>query len=90
VAVLTIRNIDDAVKASLRIQAAEHGWSMEEEARQILARAVQESAPAPRLGSRLAQRFAGLGEVKLPVRKPARGAPDFSAAGSKPRTKRTR
>jgi antitoxin FitA len=37
-AVLTIRNIDDAVKASLRIQAAEHGWSMEEEARQILAR----------------------------------------------------
>lgn len=33
---LTIRNLDDATKAQLRLQAARHGHSMEEEARRIL------------------------------------------------------
>lgn len=33
---LTIRNLDDNVKALLRLRAAQHGRSMEEEARQIL------------------------------------------------------
>jgi plasmid stability protein len=40
VAVLTIRNIEDSVKARLRVRAATHGHSMEEEARVILRRAV--------------------------------------------------
>jgi len=35
-AILTIRNIPETVKQQLRIRAAEHGRSMEEEARQIL------------------------------------------------------
>lgn len=35
-AILTIRNIDDALKARLRLCAARHGRSMEEEVRQIL------------------------------------------------------
>jgi len=35
---LTIRNLDEAVKARLRVRAAEHGRSMEEEARHILRR----------------------------------------------------
>ena len=35
---LTIRNIDDALKTRLRVRAAEHGRSMEEEARHILRR----------------------------------------------------
>jgi plasmid stability protein len=30
---ITIRNLDDTLKRSLRIRAAEHGRSMEEEAR---------------------------------------------------------
>jgi len=34
-AVLTIRNLDDELKARLRRLAASHGRSMEEEARQI-------------------------------------------------------
>ena len=42
-ATLTIRNIDDQVKAKLRINAAEHGVSMEEEVRQTLTRAVMRS-----------------------------------------------
>lgn len=33
---ITIRKLDDSVKAMLRIRAAEHGRSMEEEARAIL------------------------------------------------------
>lgn len=37
---LTIRNLDDRVKRELRKRAAGHGVSMEQEARDILARAV--------------------------------------------------
>ena len=37
---LTIRKLDDSVKAKLRVRAAENGRSMEEEARAILETAV--------------------------------------------------
>jgi plasmid stability protein len=37
---LTIRKLEDDVKEGLRLRAAKHGRSMEEEARVILARAV--------------------------------------------------
>ena len=40
VASITIRNLDDDVKTRLRIRAAEHHRSMEEEARLILHDAV--------------------------------------------------
>ena len=57
-----VRNIEDDVKAGLKARATQHGWSMEEEVRQILRRAVSEEAQArPRLGSRIAARFAGAG-----------------------------
>jgi len=53
-AMLTVRNLPDEVHRALRIRAAEHGRSMEAEAREIL-----ESAVAPqdrvRLGSLLAE-----------------------------------
>lgn len=53
-AMLTVRNLPDEVHRALRIRAAEHGRSMEAEARVIL-----ESAVAPRdrvkLGSLLAE-----------------------------------
>lgn len=39
-ATLTIRNLDEAIKRRIRIAAAEHGRSMEAEAREILASAV--------------------------------------------------
>ena len=43
---LTIRNLDEAVKLKLRMQAAEHGHSMEAEVRDILTRDVLGSSPA--------------------------------------------
>ena len=40
-ATLTIRSLDDHTKAQLRIQAARHGRSMEEEVRRILRSAIE-------------------------------------------------
>jgi plasmid stability protein len=45
VASITIRNLEDDIKQRLRVRAAEHGCSMEEEARDILRREMAESAP---------------------------------------------
>jgi plasmid stability protein len=80
VATLTIRNLDDDVKAGLSLRAARHGRSMEEEVRQILKQAVQSPADDKGLGSRIHNRFAALGGAELffPERRPSRSAPDFS------------
>ena len=68
---LTIRGLDDATHARLRVQAAQHGHSMEAEVRTILQAAVAPSPPARGLGSRINARFAGLGEPELEL--PTRG-----------------
>lgn len=75
---LTIRNLDDAVKRRLRIRAAEHGRSMEEEVRDILRTAVSE-VPSRPLGRTIHGRFAALGgvELELPVRGSMREPPDL-------------
>jgi plasmid stability protein len=53
-----VRHLDDDIKAQLQQRARRHGWSMEEEVRQILRRAVNEpAAPQPGLGTRIAARF---------------------------------
>jgi len=44
---LTVRNIDDDVKQRLRVRAAEHGRSMEEEIRHILASAGDSASMEP-------------------------------------------
>lgn len=41
---ITIRNLDDNVKARLRVRAAENGRSMEEEVRRLLAMAIDHIA----------------------------------------------
>ncbi len=63
-----VRNLDDEVKAALKRRARAHGWSMEEEVRRILSRAVHEQPmDTTGLGSRIARRFAGIGlEEPLP------------------------
>ena len=74
-ATLTIRNLDERLKGRLRVRAATRGQSMEEEARQILRAALNESEPAvTNLAERIRLRFAGLGDVRLPVaaREPVR------------------
>jgi plasmid stability protein len=54
---LLVRNLDDDVKARLRVQAAEHGRSMEEEVRSILRQAVEVNPRQPGLGTRMAALF---------------------------------
>jgi plasmid stability protein len=62
---ITIRNLDEALKRSLRIRAAEHGRSMEEEARDILRQAMSRPTPTADLGLAIHRRFAALGGVDL-------------------------
>lgn len=63
---LTIRNLDDAVKQALRVKAAKNGHSMEEEAREILRRAVA-IAPPKNLAVAIHELFAPLGGVELDI-----------------------
>jgi plasmid stability protein len=68
-AVMTIRGLDDDVRDKLRVRAAEHGRSMEAEARAILTEAVE--SPAERtLVDALLQMRAALGGLELEI--PAR------------------
>lgn len=64
---ITIRNLEDAVKTSLRMQAASHGRSMEDEARTILREALAKESPADQnLVQRIRARFADMGDIELP------------------------
>lgn len=77
---ITIRNLDDDVKARLRIAAARHGCSMEEEVRRILRRTLTAEDSVIQLGTRIHERFTELGGFDLtePDRTEPRTAPDFS------------
>lgn len=80
-ATLMIRDLDEAVKARLRVRAARNGRSMEAEARAILGAAVAELAGRRGLGSRIRQRFADVDDVDivLPPRTEQPRAADFAA-----------
>lgn len=69
-ATLTIRHLDEELRARLRVRAAQQGRSMEAEVREILRDALAKPAGPDGLGSRIRQRFASLGgvELDLPVR----------------------
>ena len=57
-----VRDLEDDVKARLKRRAARHGRSMEEEVRHILRNAVKDqNLRLPKLGSRMAARFAKAG-----------------------------
>lgn len=57
-----VRQLEDDIKAGLKRRAARAGRSMEEEVRHILRNALKRGgATAPRLGSRIAGRFAKAG-----------------------------
>ena len=77
---ITIRNLQDGLKRRLRIRAAHHGRSMEEEVRQILNNVLSQEPSAPvNLASAIRSRFAPLGgaELELPSREPMRDPPGF-------------
>lgn len=70
---ITIRKLDDVLKRRLRLRAARHGRSMEDEAREIMRRALSEGDQSPRsLSASIRRRFAALGGVELEL--PSRGA----------------
>lgn len=76
---ITIRNLDDDVKRRLRVRAAEHGRSMEEEAREILRHVVGLPSAPKNLGRAIHERFVAACGVDLTLsqRGPMRAAPDF-------------
>jgi antitoxin FitA len=79
-ATITIRQLDDKTKIRLRVRAAHHGHSMEEEAREILRSALTASSPVKgNLAENIRKRFAVFGgfDFELPRRDPVRRAPDF-------------
>lgn len=77
---VTVRNLDESVKQKLRLRAARHGWSMEQEIRRILQQTVApEQAGEAGFAQRVHQRFAALELAGLPIpdRRPARRPPEF-------------
>ena len=75
---ITIRKLDEKTKARLRVRAAQHGRSMEEEARTLLRAALRdEVTPASNLADAIRSRFRRLGgvELRLPDREPIRDPP---------------
>lgn len=82
-ATMTIRNLDDDLKMLLRLRAARHGRSMEEEARSILRSALAgrvEDDTGAALYAAIRARVEPFGgvELELPPREPQRDPPDFS------------
>jgi len=81
VASITIRNLEETVKRKLRLRAAEHNRSMEDEARDILRTALaQAPAEAGNLADAIRRRVEPMGgvELQLSPRGPMREPPDFA------------
>lgn len=76
---LTIRNLDDAVKHGLRVRAAQHGRSMEEEVREILRQAVRPVPSSRRLVDSIRSKVEPLGGIDLdqPEREPMAEPPGY-------------
>lgn len=77
---LVIRGLEDTVKSRLRVRAAEHGRSMEEEARAILREALATKKPVrPNLAEAIRRRVEPLGgfELELAPREAIRGVPEL-------------
>lgn len=75
---MTIRNIDDQLKQRLRVRAAQHGCSMEDEVRDILRSTLSATAPQPAsLVAAIRSRIEPLGglDLDLPAREAIRTPP---------------
>lgn len=71
---IMIRNLEDAVKQRLRVRAAEHGHSMEEEVRTILRKVMGEVLPSRNLAAAIRARVASAdrADLDLPSREQMR------------------
>jgi len=78
---ITIRRLDESVKARLRVRAARHGRSMEEEAREILRAGLSRQAPSPRNLAQSIRRYIepiGGVELAIPPREAIRRPPKLA------------
>jgi antitoxin FitA len=76
---ITIRKLDDRLKSQLKHRAAQHGCSMEEEARNILRESLNRERPETIAD--IARELSGPKhgfELDLPPRIASRPPPDFS------------
>jgi len=63
---ITIRNLEESTKRKLKIRAATHGRSMEQEAREILKSALSKKPKRPTdIAERIREIFGPLGGVEL-------------------------
>ena len=79
-ATLTIRRLDDGVKARLRVRAAQNGRSMEEEARHLITAALAKQPKRPmNFFEAIRSYIEPLGgvELEIPPREPMRDPPTF-------------
>ena len=77
---ITIRNLDESLKSRLRVQAAIHGRSMEDEVRDILRTVLNQENQGPKkLGSAINALFKTAGGFDMPpsLRDPVREPPSF-------------
>ncbi len=77
---ITIRNLDDDLKQSLRVRAAQNRRSMEDEVRDILRTTLSlENSRQTDLARTIRQRFARRGPITLSIapREATREPPDF-------------
>jgi len=79
---MTIRGVDESLKKRLRIQAAQHGCSMEEEAREILRSAL---AVSQQTGTMMLDRIreiveplGGLDDLEIPPRELISDPPELA------------
>jgi antitoxin FitA len=64
---MTIRSLDEKVKARLRMQAAKHGRSMKDEARDILRSALSTGSFRASLLKSIRRRIEPLGGIELQI-----------------------
>ncbi len=81
---ITLHDLDDVVAAQLRVQAAKHGRTVEQEACAVLRDALgggdaPSEAPPEKLGTAMQELFRpfGIKELPIPPREPAREPPTF-------------
>jgi antitoxin FitA len=75
--IIHVKILDPDLAAKLHLAAANHGRTMEEEARHILHEHFKETAPVGGMGDRMHARFAAIGGIELEL--PSRaGAPRFA------------
>jgi plasmid stability protein len=80
---ITIRRLDESLKARLRVKAAHHGRSMEEEAREILRNGLLADAPQKEvdLATAIRRHVVPIGgmDLVLPRREAVRKPPKFKS-----------